>query len=69
MTLKKLMDEGYALRAWALIKAANSNDRHIAVKLSKETPDGIRFYVVHSPHIETVLADVEFTEPVLLKEV
>lgn len=69
MKLSEIMKKGYKLRAWAMIKAPNSEDRHIAVKLSKKNVLGKeKYYVVHSPQIETILSDVEFTEPVLLKE-
>ena len=60
MTLKTMMEKGYKLRAWAMKKSHGEN--YIIVKLSKRG----RFYVVHSPQVETILSDVEFTEPVLL---
>jgi hypothetical protein len=66
MKLKEMIDKGYALRAWVMTGV--HGERRIAVKLSKKTPRGDRFYVVHSPQVETVLSDVEFTEPVELKE-
>lgn len=67
MKLSELMKKGYKLRAWAMKKL--HGERHIAVKLSKKNILGKeRFYVVHSPQVETILSDVEFTEPVLLKE-
>ena len=62
MTLKTMIDKGYKLRAWMMKKSHGEN--YIIVKLSKRG----RFYAVHSPQVETILSDVEFTEPVLLKE-
>ena len=62
MTLKNLTDKGYKLRAWMIKKSRG--ERRVVVKLSRYG----RFYVVHSPQVETILSDVEFTEPVLLKE-
>lgn len=66
MKLSELMKKGYKLRAWMMKRVRG--ECHIAVKLSKMTKRGERFYIVHSPHVETILSDVEFTEPVLLKE-
>jgi hypothetical protein len=62
MKLQTMIDNGFALRAWAMKRVRN--EYHIAVKLSKMTKRGERFYIVHSPHVETILSDVEFTEPV-----
>ena len=62
MTLKTMIDKGYKLRAWVMKKS--HGETHVAVKLSKRG----RFYVAHSPQVETILSDVEFTEPVLLKQ-
>jgi hypothetical protein len=67
MKLKEMIDKGYTLRAWVMTGV--HGERRIAVKLSKTFSFGERFYVVHSPQVETVLSDVEFTEPVELKEV
>ena len=66
MTLKTMVDNGYKLRAWAMVKARG--EHRITVKLSKMTSHGERFYAVHSPQVETILSEVEFTEPVLLKD-
>ena len=66
MKLQEMIEKGYKLRAWAAVK--NRGEARIAVKLSKTTSRGERFYVVHSPQVETILSDVEFTEPVILKE-
>ena len=63
MTLKTMMENGYKLRAWMIKKSRGEN--YVVVKLSRRG----RFYVVHSPQVETILSDVEFTEPVLLREV
>jgi hypothetical protein len=63
MTLKTMIEKGYKLCAWAMKKSRSEN--HIIVKLSKHG----RFYEVHSPQVGTILSEVEFTEPVLLKEV
>ena len=65
MKLQTMIKRGYKLRAWMIKKARG--ERRIVVKLSKMTKDGERFYVVHSPQVETVLADVEFTEPVMVE--
>jgi len=66
MKLIEMIKRGYKLRAWFETKVRGES--RIAVKLSKVTSRGERFYVVHSPHVGTILSDVEFTEPVLLKE-
>lgn len=67
MTLRTIMNNGYKLRAWAIKKSRG--EIRIAVKLSKITSRGERFYVAHSPQIDKILSDVEFTAPILLKEV
>jgi hypothetical protein len=66
MKLKEMMQKGFKLRAWSMKKVRG--ECFIAVKLSKKTPAREWFYVAHSPQVETILSDVEFTEPVLLKE-
>ena len=66
MKLSEMIEKGYKLRAWYLRKA-KGEERRVVVKLSKVTKRGERFYVVHSPQVETVLADVEFTEPVMVE--
>ena len=66
MKLKEMIKKGYRLRGWALIQTRE--EKRITVKLSKSVSKKERFYVVHSPQVETILSDVEFTEPVLLKE-
>lgn len=65
MKLMEMIEQGFSLRAWAM--KTIRGERRVVVKLSKKTTHGERFYVVHSPHVETILADVEFTEPILLK--
>ena len=63
MKLQELMDNGYVLRAW-IMKRARGESR-IVVKLGKKNKRGKElFYLVHSPHVETILSQVEFTEPV-----
>ena len=62
MKLQEMMDKGYTLRAWAIKRVRSES--HVAVKLSKTTKRGERFYIVHSPQVETILSDVEFTEPI-----
>lgn len=66
MTLKEITKRGYKLRAWSLQQVRG--ERYIAIKLSRMTERGERFYEVHSPHLETALADVEFTVPELLPD-
>jgi hypothetical protein len=65
MKLQEIIDRGYTLCAWA-IKTIRY-ERYVMVKLSKKTPHGEKFYVAHSPQLDVVLKNVEFTEPVLLK--
>ena len=67
MKLIEMIEQGFSPRAWAM--KTIRGERRVIVKLSKKTTNGTRFYVVHSPHVETILSDVEFTEPVLVKEV
>ncbi len=75
MKLTEMIEQGFQPCAWAM--QSFRGERYVTVKLSKTTTNGKRFYVVHSPQVETILADVEltiladveFTEPVLLKEV
>ena len=69
MKLQEMIEKGYKLRAWTVQKAENNEIRRIAVKLSKTVKGRERFYVVHSPQVATILSDVEFTEPVILKDV
>jgi len=59
------MEQGFTLKAWA-IKTIRY-ERYIMVKLSKKTPHGEKFYVAHSPQLDVVLKNVEFTEPALIK--
>jgi hypothetical protein len=66
VTLKTMIDNGFKLRAWFVKKVRGES--YIAVKLSKITARGERFYVAHSPQVETILSDVEFTEPLPLKD-
>ena len=66
MTLSTIMNKGYRLRAWTINKSRG--ERRIVVKLSKTVRGIERFYVVHSPQVETILSDVEFTEPVMILE-
>lgn len=65
MKLSEMIKKGYKLRAWAIKKARG--ERRVVVKLSRATKHGERFYVVHSPQVETILSDVEFTEPVMVE--
>ena len=65
MKLQEIMDQGYTLRAWAL--RTIRSERYIMVKLSKKTASGERFYVTHSPQIDTVLKNTEFAAPALIK--
>jgi len=65
MKLQAIMDQGYTLCAWA-IKTIRG-ERYVMVKLSKKTPRGKKFYVTHSPQLDVVLKNVEFSEPVLIK--
>jgi hypothetical protein len=65
MKLEAMMEKGYKLRVWSISKT--HGERRIAVKLSRTTSHGERFYMVHSPQVETILSDVEFTEPILIK--
>ena len=65
MKLQELMDRDYTLCAWA-IKTIRG-ERYVMVKLSKKTPHGEKFYVAHSPQLDVVLKNVEFTEPALIK--
>ena len=66
MTLKEIVKRGYKLQAWTMRKSRGQH--FIAIKLSRMTERGERFYEVHSPQVETVLADVEFTAPELLPD-
>jgi hypothetical protein len=66
MKLQTMINNGYKLRAWALKRSRG--ERRVVVKLSKQTSRGERFYVAHSPQVETILSDVEFTAPILLKQ-
>lgn len=65
MKLQEIMKQGYALKAWA-VKTIRG-ERYVMVKLSKKTPHGEKFYVAHSPQLDVVLKNVEFTEPALIK--
>jgi len=65
MKLQEIMEQGFTLKAWA-IKTIRY-ERYIMVKLSKKTPRGEKFYVAHSPHLDTVLKNTEFTAPALIK--
>jgi hypothetical protein len=65
MKLQEIMDQGYTLKAWTL--SAPRGERRVTIKLGKKTPHGEKFYVAHSPQLDVVLKNVEFTEPVLLK--
>ena len=65
MKLQEMIKQGYGLRAWAM--KTIRGERHVVVKLSKKITNGERFYVVHSPQVGTILSDVEFTDPTLLK--
>jgi hypothetical protein len=59
------MEQGFTLCAWA-IKTIRG-ERYVMVKISKKTPHGEKFYVAHSPQLDVVLKNVEFTEPALIK--
>lgn len=61
MKLQELTDQGYALRAWMI--STVRGERRIVLKLRRNE----RVYLAHSPFVDTVLTDVEFTEPTLLK--
>jgi hypothetical protein len=65
MKIQEMIHKGFKLRAWMMKKSRG--ECRVVVKLSKKTIRGERYYVVHSPQVETILSDVEFTEPVLLK--
>ncbi|MFA5413832.1 MAG: hypothetical protein WC348_04865 [Patescibacteria group bacterium] len=65
MRLQEIMEQGFTLCAWA-IKTIRG-ERYVMVKISKKTPHGEKFYVAHSPQLDVVLKNVEFTEPALIK--
>jgi hypothetical protein len=67
MKLQTMIEQGYNLRSW-MFKTIRG-ERRVAIKLSKKTTRGEKFYIVHSPHVEMELIYAEFTEPMLLKEV
>ena len=64
MKLQDIVNNGFTIQAWSMSGLAGR--RHVVLKLSKKTSRGERFYVAHSPHIDTVLANVEFSAPVLV---
>lgn len=61
MKLQELTDQGYKLRAWMI--ATIRGERRIVLKLKRNK----KLYVAHSPFVDTVVSDVEFTEPVGVK--
>jgi len=61
MKLQEMINQGYALRGWALKTVRG--ERRVVVKLKRHE----RTYVTHSPFVDTKLSDVEFTEPVMVK--
>jgi hypothetical protein len=65
MKLETIIEQGYVLCSWAIRKI--HNERRVVLKLNKKTSRGERHYVAHSPYTGAKLADVEFTEPILLK--
>lgn len=58
MKLQELMDQGYALRGWMVTTIRE--ERRIVLNLKRNE----KLYVAHSPFVDTVVSDVEFTEPV-----
>jgi hypothetical protein len=66
MKLQTMIEQGYNLRSWAY--KTIRGERRVVVNLSKKWARGEKFYIVHSPHVDTILSDAEFTEPILLKE-
>jgi len=58
MKLLELLDQGYKLRGWAM--RTIRGEHRLIVKLERHD----RVFVAHSPFVETVVSDVEFTEPV-----
>ena len=65
MKLQEIMDQGYTLKAWTL--SAPRGERRVVLKLSKKIAHDVKFYVAHSPQLDTAIKEVEFTEPVLLR--
>jgi len=59
-----MIEQGFTLRAWSV--ATNRGERRTALKLSKKTSRGERYYVAHAPYTGANFADVEFTDPILL---
>lgn len=61
MKLQEIIERGYALCGWMVTTLRE--ERRVVLKLGRNK----KFYVAHAPFADAVLADVEFTEPVLLK--
>lgn len=66
MKLQEIMQQGFSICGWN-IKSDPRGERRVVFKFSKQTSHGKKFYVAHTPQLDTVLKNVEFTEPVLLK--
>lgn len=67
MKLQSILDQDYRLNAW-MIKTDPRGESRLVVKMNKQTRRGEKCYVAHAPFKEGVnIADVEFTEPILLK--
>ncbi len=72
MKLQEIMEKGFQICGWN-IKNDPRGERRVVFKLVKKTPRGKKFYVAHTPLLDTTLNSItelhtmEFTEPVLLK--
>jgi hypothetical protein len=72
MKLQEIINQGFTICGWN-IKNDPRGERRVVFKLVKKTPRGKKFYVVHTPQLDTTLKSItelhnmEFTEPVLLK--
>ena len=72
MKLQEIMERGFVIRGWN-IQNDPRGERRVVFKLSKKSTRGEKFYVAHTPQLDyaiehvSMLHDMEFTEPVLLK--
>lgn len=67
MKLTEMMKQGFVVRGWN-IQNDPRGERRVVFKLSKKSPRGEGFYVVHAPYPDAGrFKDMEFTAPVLVQ--
>ena len=61
MKLQEIMNQGFAVCGWT-IKSDPRGERRVVLKLRKKITHDVKFYVAHSPQLDTAIKEVEFTE-------